>query len=249
MTELGLRPRSATELVDAAFQLYKREPLQFIVALGIIYVPWMIVSALLGLDSPSEATQLGAAMIAALGGILVYTLASGVTTVLADDVYFGRQPNIGRAYALVGKRLFPLLVTMLASSLAIGLGFVFLILPALYMIARYFAVVQLVLLEGLGANASLRRTAELSKGHKRHILNTLGLVALVNIAIGIGLSMMTTMIPSIIIRLVLQTIVSTLVYPMFGITATLLYYDVRIRKEGFDIEYLANSFEQAPVAT
>jgi hypothetical protein len=249
MTELGLRPRSATELVDAAFQLYKREPLQFIVALGIIYVPWMIVSALLGLDSPAELTQLGAAMIAAFGGILVYTLASGVTTVLGADVYFGRQPNIGRAYALVGKRLFPLLVTMLASSLAIGLGFVFLILPALYMIARYFAVVQLVLLEGLGANASLRRTAELSKGHKRHILNTLGLVALVNIAIGIGLNMMTTMIPSIIVRLVLQTIVSTLVYPMFGITATLLYYDVRIRKEGFDIEYLANSFEPAPAAT
>jgi hypothetical protein len=249
MTELGLRPRSATELVDAAFQLYKREPLQFIVALGIIYVPWMIVSALLGLDNPTEITYLSVALIAGFGGIFVYTLASGVTTVLADDVYFNRQPNIGRAFSLVGRRLFPLVVTMLASSLAIGLGLLLLLLPALYMIARYFAVVQLVMLEGLGANGSLRRTADLSKGHKRHILNTLGLVAIVNIAIGIGVSMVASMIPSTIIRLVLQTIVSTLVYPMFGITATLLYYDVRIRKEGFDIEYLAKSFEQVPVAT
>src|SRR5437868_1066961 len=128
MAELGLRPRSATELVDAAFQLYKREPLQFIVALGLIYVPWMVIAASLGLDSRSNAVDLTSALIAALGGMVVYTLASGVTTILADDVYFDRPANIGRAFAHVGRRIVPLLITMVVSGLAIVVGLMLLLL-------------------------------------------------------------------------------------------------------------------------
>jgi hypothetical protein len=37
------------------------------------------------------------------------------------------------------------------------------------------------------------------------------------------------------------TAVSVVVYPLFGLTETLLYYDARIRKEGFDVEYLAGA--------
>jgi len=42
-----------------------------------------------------------------------------------------------------------------------------------------------------------------------------------------------------IVQQVLATIVACLVYPIVGIIETMLYYDIRIRREGFDIEYLA----------
>jgi hypothetical protein len=41
-----------------------------------------------------------------------------------------------------------------------------------------------------------------------------------------------------------------LMYPLLGIAETLIYYDVRIRKEGFDIEMMAaQAAEPAPVSS
>jgi hypothetical protein len=240
MTDLGLRPRKATELVDAAFQLYRREPLQFIIGLGIIYVPWMVIVGALGLQSAvaPTVTQLAISLV---GGVLVYTLAGGVSTILANDVYFNRPPDVARAFRAVGASFLTLLLTMMAAALAIGFGFVLLFFPGLYMYARYFAVKQAVLLEGAAAGSALRRTSELSKGYKGHILATVAIVFLLYIALLVGVALFSRVIPSSLIRLAISTIFGTLIYPLFGITETLLYYDVRIRKEGFDIEYLATA--------
>ena len=37
------------------------------------------------------------------------------------------------------------------------------------------------------------------------------------------------------LRYVVATVAEMLVYPLLGIAITLVYYDVRIRKEGFDL--------------
>src|SRR5215510_12037009 len=148
MTDLGLRPRKATELVDAAFQLYRREPLQFIIGLGIVYVPWMVIAGALGLQSADVAPTLTKTLINLVGGVLVYTLAGGVSTILANEVYFNRPADLGRAFRAVGTSFVPLLLTMMAAALAIGFGLALLIVPGLIFLARYFAVKQAVLLEG-----------------------------------------------------------------------------------------------------
>lgn len=248
MTDLGLRPRKATELVDAAFQLYRREPLQFIIGLGIIYVPWMVISGALGIQSESPTLTKG--LINAAGAVLVYTLAGGVSTILANDVYFNRPPDLGRAFRAVGASFLTLFLTMMVAALATGFGLVLFIVPGFYMLARFFAVKQAVLLEGADTGRALERTSKLSEGYKLHILSTIGIVFLLNIALTVGVGLFSRVIPSSLVRLAISTIFGTLSYPLFGITETLLYYDVRIRKEGFDIEYLSTaSAETTVVAT
>jgi hypothetical protein len=240
MTDLGLRPRKATELVDAAIQLYRREPLQFIIGFGAFYVPWMVVAGALGLQSTEVAPTLNKLMISFVGGVLVYTLASGASTILANDIYFDRPADLGRALRTVVANLLTLLLATIVVALAVGFGSFLLIVPGLYMLARYFAVRQAVLLEGLGAGRALRRTSELSKGYKKHILSTIVILFLPIFALSVGLGFVLRVIPSSLVRLALSTIFATVLYPLFGITETLLYYDIRIRKEGFDIEYLAS---------
>ena len=81
----------------------------------------------------------------------------------------------------------------------------------------------------------------LSVGLKRHIVNTILLIALVSIAISFGVGLLSGVFQSKVITNVVGTAVSVVVYPLFGLTETLLYYDARIRKEGFDVEYLARA--------
>ena len=58
-------------------------------------------------------------------------------------------------------------------------------------------------------------------------------------AVSFGAGLMVSLIPSRVLVHVVSTAFSVVLYPFLGITETLLYYDIRIRKEGFDIEYLA----------
>ena len=44
---------------------------------------------------------------------------------------------------------------------------------------------------------------------------------------------------------VVTSLLSILIYPFFYVVLTVLYYDLRVRKEGFDLELLAS--QMAPV--
>ena len=134
-----------------------------------------------------------------------------------------------------------MLITGFVTLMLIAVGAIFFVLPALYPLARFFAVRQAVVLEHADAGGALVRSSELSLGAKRHILNTLLLVLVVTIAFSLGTALISSRIPSKVVYNVLATAVYVVVYPFFGITQTLLYYDIRIRKEGFDIEYMARS--------
>jgi hypothetical protein len=253
MSDIALRPRSPTELVDAAFQLYRRDPLPFITGLASIYVPWLLIVATTGLASmmtgqTDPATfDPGPWLIIVLGGALAYVLAASITTVLANDAYFGRPPDLAKAYRTLIQRFGHLVVATLIVGTCLIVGFFLLFIPGLYFFGRLFANKQAVLLENLNGVSAVGRSWRLSKGSVRHVINTIGLVILLNFAVGLGANLLARLIPSQIVQLLIATIVSVLIYPMVGIIETLLYYDIRIRREGFDIEYLAAA-SSAPAA-
>jgi hypothetical protein len=248
MSDISLRPRSSTELVDAAFQVYRRDPLQFITGLALIYVPWLVIAAAAGLVRTSDNAQLFPGLGWALGSLVTYTLAGGVMTILASDVYFGRPADIATAFRTVFSRFGAVFGGMFSAGIFIFIGLLLFIVPGVYAYGRFFAVKQAVLLEHIGPMRALSRSSELTRGLKRHVVNTMGLILLVNIAIALGVLLATSMIPGQILRLLVSTCVSVTVYPLVGITETLLYYDVRIRREGFDIEYLAGIAPPTPAS-
>jgi hypothetical protein len=272
MAELALRPRSPTELVDAAIQLYRREPLQFIVAVGLAYAPFVLLLPFIGF-TPTVFEDAAANTVTIVGvvalGMVVYLLSSGMTILLANELYLGRPANLGRALATVGRRFGSLLgaivavgIVLMLVALPIGLGAALLGGPIaaifgvfalmfgeMYLVATFVAVKQTVLIEGISSTAALSRSASLTQSLRGHVLGTMALVILLNFALAIAATMVTSMIPSPIVQGILQFVVTTVVYPLIGIVQTVLYYDLRIRREGFDIEYLASAFEPPPATT
>jgi hypothetical protein len=253
MSDLVLRPRSATELIDAAFQLYRRSPVPFIVAMALVYVPWLAVRLMFTLNVPEAPDQLTPGLersliVIAAGGIVLYGLAGGVVSVLARAVYLDEAMDLGGAFKQTISRMIPLIVSTLVQFTLIAIGFVFLFVPGIYLISRFFAVRQAVVLEDSGPLAALGRSGDLSNGQKLHILGTLILITILTTVINLGAVMLFSIQPSKVLTTVLATIVTIVVYPIFVITETVLYFDTRIRNEGFDVEYLAGAVtETAPV--
>jgi hypothetical protein len=132
-----------------------------------------------------------------------------------------------------------------------GLALLIVILPALAFVlilfyARWHFAAPIVILERVGALAALRRSWQLVRGST---LRVLGITALVGVITGI----LTTIISALLsvvtqfgdenVRLILSQlaslIVAVLIQPISFIVVVLLYYDLRIRREAFDIEMLA----------
>jgi hypothetical protein len=237
---IDLRPRSATELVDAAFQVFRRAPVQFIVAAAVVYVPWLVIQLAFNLsiqpDSLPGFDVLGANLVA---GVIIYVILGGAIAVLARDVYLERTPDIAGAYKIVGQRIVSLIIVSLTVLVMLVFGLILFLLPVLYPLSKYFAARQAVLLEGLGPGRALGRSSALSAGVKGHVLGTLVLAGLLTIAISIGAGLAVGLVHSTVVQRITETVIGVCVRPFFSIVETLLYYDVRIRKEAFDIEYMA----------
>lgn len=240
MTDIGLRPRSATELVDAAFQVFRKAPVQFIVTAAVVYVPWLVIQLAFNLgiqrDTLPGFDVLGANLIA---GLIIYVILGGAIAVVARDVYLERTPDVAAAYKIVAARFFSLLVASLTVVVMLVIGLILLFFPVLYPLSRYFCVRQAVVLEGLGPGRALSRSASLSNGVKWHIIGTLLLGGVLTIVISIGAGLAAGLVQSNVVQRIVETLVGVSVRPFFSVVETLLYYDVRIRKEAFDIEYMA----------
>ncbi len=273
MSELVLRPRSATELVDAAFQVYRRAPLQFMVAVAAVYVPWLVIQLVFNVSiTPTNLPGTGQMAGLSLVGILIFAIAGGVTALIARDVYLGRPLDVAAEFRELLPRLPTLILASVVSVIVVAIGTVVAVIPVavvvtlaggrvlaaaaggllfivagLYWFARFYAVRQIVVLEDAGVFRALGRASELSKGLRIHIVGALFLVGVLTIAVDVGATLMLGMIPSPVLIRLGSTAIAVIVGPLFGITETVLYYDLRIRKEAFDVEYLAGEVEPSVI--
>jgi hypothetical protein len=251
MTDLAPRPRSPTEIVDAALQLYRREPAQFVLITAIANVPLLILRLALNVGVTDLRGDAGATGVVTIVSVLTYGIAVAVVTRLARDVYLGNVADAGQAVRETIGRLPALLVATFFRFLIVFVGLVLLIAPGLYALTRFFAVSQAIVLEGTGVTAAFERSARLSRDLKGHILITLALIwfiyLLVSIGVGFLVAFIAVYVPGQVVLQVVSTALLMLVYPLFGITETVLYYDARIRREGFDVELLAGSAGLTPL--
>lgn len=258
MTEQRLRARSATEIVDAAFQLYRQNAAEYIAVTAAAYAPWLLIQFLFGTmyERPVAGSlalspaQLLFSLVSAIGTSITFTLMNGVIVQMGADAYLGSEGGRDIVATIRGvlPRLPSLLLAGFYASLLAMLGVLGFGIGVFYMIARYFAIAPAIVLEGLTAGASLSRSSVLSKGRKWHILGTLVLTWLIFILVAMAAGVVAGILHSTVLDNVLSTAIMILIYPIIGLVGMVLYYDARIRGEGFDIETMAQGLGRAAEA-
>jgi hypothetical protein len=224
--------------VDAAVEVYRRNPVQFLLLTSLVHVPWMVLQIVLignrnGLDAlPLE-------FLLSIGAFLTWFMLSGLVIYLASELYLGREMDAFETLRRMWKRLPAVFVAALVQTLMLFAGAVLFLFPAVWLSALFFAVVPVVVLEGKGPFAAFDRSAELSKGVKWHVLSALGLVVIIRLVVAGGVIIVVTLIKDRTLQYLITGAANIIIYPLLGIAEALIYYDVRIRKEGFDIEMMA----------
>lgn len=239
-----IRPRSGTELIDAAFVLLRGHYPRLIALAALPFLPYIVLSL-------SQAIRFGADPQGALflEQVFVYFACTGVAhgavAVAVSQIYHGRPLDTAEALRRTLARLWVVVAATVVALSLIGVGMVLFIVPGVLLFTQYFAIPIVTVLEGTGFVETFRRSGELARGHRKLILVSYGLTWVIITAITaaielvIGGGLMMTERP-ILLNLVGNTI-TVLTYPAIATVATLAYYETRIRAEAYDLEVLAGA--------
>jgi len=212
-------------------------------------------------------------VVAFLQFILVQGIATGALTRAVADNYLGKTTNIMSAYRGIGKSWLPLLGALLFIGLlaivillwwlvpcvgwVTGLGMLVILLTAVSPL-----VAPVVVLEGQGALHSIRRAWSLVRRRFWPVLGYVFVLYLFSMLIVSGPSTLVNAVllstfqafedptSGLLIRTIIQSLVQLIAiliyYPLQMAAFTLIYFDLRVRTEGFDLALLTAS-DQAGV--
>lgn len=139
--------------------------------------------ALFGLYLIVAAVSLFSELLANLVGPLV----AGVAVVIAYGVLGGSADD----EPSVGVRLVVVFIAATAAGIAILVGFVFLIVPGVYLLVRLRLVTAAVMLEGCGPIEALSRSFDLTEGHALTVLGVTLLFGGLSLAVSVAIALWT----------------------------------------------------------
>jgi hypothetical protein len=247
MAESALRPRSGVEIIDGMFSLLRRDYLKFVTIMGIGYLPYLIAVML-----TTRASEGNAGAAAFFGAIMMFVsmfwlnVINGAMIAAASDSYLGRPIDTAESLKRTLRRFWSVAGAGLLRVIVVFVGLLFFLVGAAWAWITFFAATSVVVLEGTGAMDGMRRSAELTRGHKWHVFGTMAVTYLIYYFL-LGLAMIPSfLISSEMLPVLAGAIMTILAYPMTALVETMLYYDLRIRKEGFDIELMTRELGELP---
>lgn len=127
-----------------------------------------------------------------------------------------------------------------AASAVLGVALFAAVVWGLTTLLRYTVVSAATMLEGLGAVDAARRSRALSRGSVKRIFGLAVILFVISMVIGLTtLGAATAIARNPVAAQLLAGLVWIPLYPTIACVVTVLYYDLRIRRDGFDVEYAA----------
>ena len=122
------------------------------------------------------------------------------------------------------------------------IGLILLIIPGLILYTIWFVSVAACVVERTGAWASMRRSRELTKGHRWKVFGIVLLLLLLSLVSSL-LQLLLTAAGGETLALIGTTIWTAIGSAFSSVLITVTYYELRAAKEGIDIEQIASVFD------
>lgn len=178
-----------------------------------------------------------------VGGVGVLVI--GATTLATRSVAAGAPPAVIAIFVgLMALALYAVIIAAMA-----------------YLALRYAVSIQALVLENLGVLASIRRSVQLTRGRRGQVFVAMLLAFIISL-VGSMVFYMPFYIPTMImisrnhvvpswlslLSSMAAAIGSSITGPIFMIVLVLCYYDTRVRKEAFDLQFMMASLDRAQAA-
>ncbi len=240
-------------------------PQLLVLALQLVQI--VLTPAQVAVARPAASEFQGASPILAAGGavgifmlaiaaivvyLVAYLFSQGGTVYAVSELYLGRTTTIGQSLSRMRGELLSLFGVVFLNGLVTGLCFLLLVIPGIYMACRLCVCIPAALLENLGPRESLERSFGLTKDNAGraflifllYVVILYAAIFLVDIPIGIG-AQSAAHDPAMLrvwtaLMQIGNFVAGVLVTPILTIASSIFYFDLRVRKEAFDLQLMMN---------
>lgn len=259
------RPLRAGEILNAAVGLYRRNPREIWKIVAVIVVPLAVIQQVItaaslpaGIHvhngtlqaSSGAAAGSSAGLIAEIAlSFIGLVMVNGALALCLVDSYLGRALSWSQALEATRRRLAPLLWVAIIGGIAAAVAFVVLIVPGIWLAVMWAVAVPAVMLEPVNGLQALARSAALVRGRWWATFGVLLLALVMLLAVQLAIALIVSAIESglrvdsltvvLALSAVQFVIASLIIYPLVGGVIAVLYVDLRMRRDGVDIERLA----------
>ena len=255
------------ELLDASINLYREHWKLFMGIVAFVFVPLQFLQSFLTREIavgpftsteqvPTDAQLTSGLIITLIFGALTFLfILPFLTAAMAratSEVYLGGSPTVGDIYRFALSRTAAVLWATFLVFLLSGLGFLALVVPGIILFVRYTFTPSVVAIEGARGTKAMRRSWQLSRGFFWKILGTILLAGILTSIVGGILQLPLEFLADRmgdsgwLLRAIGGSAAAIVTRPYAGIVAVLLYFDMRIRKEGFDLALMAQEIARPP---
>ncbi len=266
---MAVRPMSVGELIDGGFQLMKRRLSVLVKIAAIVVVPVQVLIVLIQLSSRVDSNSItstdalgdphfnagnfrafvAGTILVFLLGFLAQIIAAGAMTHVVSNDYLGGLTDSSTSIRFAFRRFFALLVSGILIALGTLAGSIACILPGIFLSIAWSVATPALIVEHLGPARALSRSMRLVRPRWwptfgfRILLQLMTVIPGLFITIPVGLFFGSNTTSAIIAGGVATTVISLFVTPFSAATIVLLYFDLRVRNEGFDLQMLAHSLD------
>jgi hypothetical protein len=256
-----LRPLSIGEVLDAGFSLFRHRFGTLLLAVLVPFVPLAIVGTLVIASSDENAFDVNTTETDTSGGAVAGNIAGafiqGIALAIAiaacfkiiSAAYLGEHTSWRESLSYGASRMVPLIVAYIVLAVVLGISFILLVIPFIFLGVKFAMTFPAIVFERKGPFAAMGRSWTLTGKNWWRTFGTLLVVVLLTFVLylaifaALGAAVGATDMDNEVVFAVLSTLLNIAVvaitYPLVASIMTVMYYDLRVRHEGFDLQLLA----------
>lgn len=264
----SLRPLAIGEILDVGFKIYTRHFGLLLKTVALVVVPVQIIGGLVLLgsvedpevitggysgdttDPTSDTTgAIANTLVTFVGGGLAQLVATAACVKAVSDAYLQQAPSAGESLRFAGRRLHSLVWLSILQVALLVLAFLALVVPMIWLTFAWIVAFPALLLEGHKGRKALGRSFRLVR---RRWWPTFGVMLVAYLLVGVvsflsgvvlGAVSFTSIGDNLLATVAVATAANSFAYliatPFTAAIVVLVFFDLRVRKEGLDIALLA----------
>jgi hypothetical protein len=231
------------DVFSKSVAIYSRRFSPFIILTMIASIPnFLVLLAIAPLTDDGDAVSYGANVGLAVADGATQLLSSGAVMFGVVQELRGRTFSAADSIRIVLRRLLPMLGLAICMIVTVLLGIAAVVVPGFILNCMFYVAMPVCVAEETGVFASMARSRRLTKGYRWQAFG----VILLTLVGGLALGLIADTVFAVIGRtgtLIADAAARVIINSFTGVLDSVFYYELRVAKEGVDIDKIASVFD------
>jgi hypothetical protein len=189
----------------------------------------------------------GAKTAGTIAGLLLHFVLSALCQAMIVYATFqalrGRPVRAGESIGRGFGRLGPVLLTSLVTGVIVALGILLLVIPGIILSVIMCVAIPACVVERLGPSQSIERSSYLSRGYRWPIFGAFFAIGIAELIADALITNLTKDSASVWLSPAISLVWNTLLTAYQTVLVAIIYHDLRVVKDGIDLEHIASVFD------